>query len=271
MHLKFNNKHLVNIFKVLIVIAAWTYIVYKLVKSGDLNSFPAYFKNISATRIIILLTILLLMPLNWLIEAIKWRKLICHLQELNVKTCFKAVWTGVTVGTITPNRIGEFGGRILFLDKDKRITAAGFTLYGDLSQFIITFVFGILSFILLINLYVIDSNIKSMESIMLIMGVLAIIISSFIYFRIEKIISFCLKFPFLNKITKNLISLKEISKKLKTYTLILSFLRYLIFTSQFYLSLVFFGIDISYLQAFIAIASIYFAATTIPNIPFAEL
>ena len=55
------------------------------------------------------------MCLNWSIEAIKWRLLIKKMQPITFIEALKGVLSGVAVGTFTPNRIGEFGGRILYL------------------------------------------------------------------------------------------------------------------------------------------------------------
>ena len=59
--------------------------------------------------------------------------------------------TGVTVGTITPNRVGEFAGRILFVEKENRTKASYLTIFGDTAQFCSTLIFGIIGLLLIGN------------------------------------------------------------------------------------------------------------------------
>ena len=53
-----------------------------------------------------------MMFLNWLVEALKWRYMISKIENISIMTAYRAVLTGITVSTFTPNRIGEYGGRV---------------------------------------------------------------------------------------------------------------------------------------------------------------
>lgn len=257
--------------KIIIVLAAWIYVGYKISKIENINNLGSYFIDLSLSQNIYFILIIALMPINWLLEAIKWRNLLKPIEKLRVFKSLMAVWTGVTIGSLTPNRIGEFGGRILFLKKENRLTASGLTLYGDLSQFIITFCIGLSSFLIMINFYFTSYDIKSIETVVIGISLFAIIVSTLIYFRINKILSYLAKFKIFKKISNKFSDFEYVNSKTKLITLIYSTLRYLVFTTQFYLSLKFFEIDISIIEAFISIASVYLAATVIPNIPFIEI
>ncbi len=268
---KRSYKYLNTLIKIIVVLLAWIYVVYKIRQIENMHTIKDFFVCMNIKQITYFTLILVLMPVNWLIETIKWRNLINTIENISIPKAFKAIWAGVAVGSLTPNRIGEFGGRILFLQKKNRHTASGLTLYGDLSQFIITFVIGLSSFSILIKYYLHNPDLIRIKLGVIIISILALIISSIIYFKINKILKYLGKFSLFNKIKNKFVQTKEISQKLKTETLLLSTIRYLIFTSQFYLALKFFNIEINVLDAFISISSMYLATSVIPNIPFAEI
>ncbi len=79
---------------------------------------------------------------NWGIEARKWQLLIRHLQHVSYFVAFKSVLSGVTLSLNLPNRIGEYGGRILYIEQGNRIKAISLSIAGSMSQLIITLLMG---------------------------------------------------------------------------------------------------------------------------------
>ncbi|MFH2144334.1 MAG: lysylphosphatidylglycerol synthase domain-containing protein [Bacteroidota bacterium] len=136
--------------KILIVILAFWYIVYKLLKFNwsDQSYSELFSGNIYSYWILII--VILLMFINWGTESFKWKYLISHHQKINFFQSFKAVVGGITFSLITPNRIGEPIGRILFLKKEIRAKAAVSTIVGSISQFTVTIVPGALATAILI-------------------------------------------------------------------------------------------------------------------------
>src|SRR5262249_6990083 len=55
-----------------------------------------------------------MMLLNWGLEACKWRLLLWPLEKISFGRSFKAILAGVALALNTPNRIGEYGGRVLY-------------------------------------------------------------------------------------------------------------------------------------------------------------
>jgi hypothetical protein len=86
--------------------------------------------------------VVFLMILNWGIESKKWQLLVNHVQRFDFTRAFKSVLAGCGVTMLTPNRIGEFGGRILFVAEEHRIKAISLSLVGSLSQLLVTLVMG---------------------------------------------------------------------------------------------------------------------------------
>ena len=94
--------------------------------------------------------VVLLAFCNWGIEAVKWQTLMQNLQKLRFFTAFKAVLSGVTFSLNTPNRIGEYGGRILYVEDGKRIKAISLCIAGSMSQLVITLFMGSIGLLYLI-------------------------------------------------------------------------------------------------------------------------
>lgn len=91
-----------------------------------------------------LLLVMLLMGVNWAIEARKWQILVRPFESLSFRKAFYSILAGVSISIITPNRIGEYGGRILYLKNKNRLRGVSVTGVGSLSQFTTTMLFGLL-------------------------------------------------------------------------------------------------------------------------------
>ena len=63
----------------------------------------------------------------------------------------KAVFLGITVSIFTPNRIGEFGGRIFCLKSADRIKGVIITILGNVAQLLVTIIFGSIAFLFYIK------------------------------------------------------------------------------------------------------------------------
>lgn len=77
---------------------------------------------------------LALMPVNWWAEVCKWRSLIVRTEPMSFSRAWQAVLAGVAVSLFTPNRVGEYGGRVLFVQPENRWFAAGATVLGNFAQ-----------------------------------------------------------------------------------------------------------------------------------------
>ncbi|MEJ7737660.1 MAG: lysylphosphatidylglycerol synthase domain-containing protein [Chitinophagaceae bacterium] len=86
--------------------------------------------------------VFLLMFLNWGVEARKWQVLLQPVERMSIWKAFKATLAGVAFSINTPNRIGEYGGRILYVKEGNRIKAVSLTIVGSISQLIITIILG---------------------------------------------------------------------------------------------------------------------------------
>ena len=85
---------------------------------------------------------LALVPLNWGLEAWKWYRLARHLEPVTFGRSLRAVLVGLTLGFATPNRVGDYAGRILEL-KSRRVSALGAVFLGRYCQLVATVLAGV--------------------------------------------------------------------------------------------------------------------------------
>ena len=64
------------------------------------------------------------------------------IQQIYFFTAYKSVLSGVTLSLNTPNRMGEYGGRILYVKEGSRLKAISLSIAGSISQLIVTLVMG---------------------------------------------------------------------------------------------------------------------------------
>lgn len=80
-----------------------------------------------------LTAIITLMPVNWLLEARKWQQLLGGMGvSLRGMPLFKSVMAGISFSVVTPNRMGEYVGRVWVLPAGQRWSAGLSTLMGSL-------------------------------------------------------------------------------------------------------------------------------------------
>jgi hypothetical protein len=126
----------------IIAIAYW--FIYKSVTNkNELNQFKELLSRVSKSKVILTMTaVCLLMLLNWVLEAFKWKYLTRKLQRMTTWRSIEAVFCGLTWAIFTPNRLGEYGGRVLFLPPAKRGYGVFTMAVGSFGQNVVTNVVG---------------------------------------------------------------------------------------------------------------------------------
>lgn len=209
---------------------------------------------------------------NWSIETVKWRYLILKIENISFFQAFKAVVSGVTVSVFTPNRIGEYAGRVIYIKTADRIEATLITVISSLGQLIITLLVGALAFLFYVKQY----HVGSMNDWTFYVGLqlyivfFVLVILTFINTPVLTIVLSRVKFLW-SRFKKYIQVFSYYKQRDLIWVLTLSFGRFLIFSLQYYLLLNYFGVDISVLQAGILIPVYLITLTAIPTITLAEL
>ena len=94
-----------------------------------------------------LYVILLLAFLNWSLEAIKWKYLIREIEKVSFLKALRAFFNGITLSFFTPNRAGEFAGRIIYLQPENRVKGALLSIIGSSAQLLVTVQTGFIALI----------------------------------------------------------------------------------------------------------------------------
>jgi len=89
---------------------------------------------------------LILVPINWLFEVLKWKLLIDKIQNMPLVKAIKSINFGISLALITPNNIGDFGGRLLYIEKEKRWQAIFLDSFLSLTQLFVTISVGLYAF-----------------------------------------------------------------------------------------------------------------------------
>ncbi len=96
-----------------------------------------------------ILIVFIMMFLNWFLESLKWRFMISKIEAISLFQSFRAVFSGITVSAFTPNRVGEYAGRVFCLEKADRMQAVLITVIGSMAQLLTTIFFGLLGILFL--------------------------------------------------------------------------------------------------------------------------
>jgi Lysylphosphatidylglycerol synthase TM region len=220
--------------------------------------------------------VLFLMLVNWGIESLKWQLLINHVQRFSFGRAFKSVLSGCSVTMLTPNRIGEYGGRILYVAEENRIKAISLSLVGSISQLLVTMVMGCFG---LLYLRYLSHNISNALTVLpefwgdvliyLSIGITFLLL--LFYLRLGWLVRTMERLPSLQKAVNHIRVLDEFDNKHLVQILFLSFIRYLVFVLQYVLMLQIMQIEIPVVLCFWLMTVFYLVMAVAPSFGFIEL
>ena len=252
--------------KLLIVICALWFLYLEIFENEDVDDILTYYKQISTNIFsnIGLLVVLVLMPLNWFLETKKWQFLINKIEKISTLNSIKAVFSGITISAIMPNRTGEFLGRIAYIKSADRVKGTLITIIGSLSQLTSTILIGAIALIaLLFQKHFELQFIVQISLCIVLLGI--IIITPILYFNTSILFSIAKNIKALHRFMKYALVFKSYSYTELLKTLYYSLSRYLVFTTQFIILLYVFKVEISLLNSILAIAASFFVIATIPT------
>jgi hypothetical protein len=133
--------------KATILSLACYFIIHQYVNKGDnLKQFELLISRIPTMHVIIIMSlVVILMVANWTLEALKWKYLTRNLANITLWQAIEGVFCGLTWAVITPNRFGEYGGRVMYLPPRRRIHGVFAMAVGAFGQNVITNVLGFIS------------------------------------------------------------------------------------------------------------------------------
>lgn len=209
----------------------------------------------------------LLVLVNWGIESYKWKHIIQPLENISILQAIKGVLAGVATGFFTPNRIGEFGGRILYLNHADKISSSISTIAGSFAQLIATVMFGCLAMVAYnIDLHLTNYYITALLFFVAVILIACLLLLYYNFSKLADLFSLRLYLPrFYDKFAHLKMQILYTSVKLCGYPYS-DILRSV--CSIFYSC--FFQVNISFEHALVCVSLIYLLHTAIPTIAIIE-
>ena len=252
----------------ILILGLTVFYLYKAL-TGNENSYNNWLSLLQQqdrpeTWILISFSVILVL-FNWGLEAWKWKQLASKIFQISFWKAFRSVMVGLTLGFITPNRVGDYAGRILDLNSPKRLEALGAVFLGRFAQLIITVITGFLGCYYITWSFYLSGFFWAKIGIGML--VLTVIISALLfYYNSRLIISLILLIKPLRKFLVYIRILARYSKKELGIILLLAGLRYMVFCLQFGLLLTAFGVKLSFIQYLAGISGTFLLKSIVPSL-----
>lgn len=205
-----------------------------------------------------------LVPVNWGLEARKWQLLARKVERVSFGPAYRAVVIGLCLGFVTPNRVGDYAGRILALRTSRRAEAVGAVFLGRISQMLITLAAGSLSLFFMANHmqegylpvgWTGAGLLTAFAALLLFLGIL--------YSRV--LLRLFHPTGFLRPLSRYLDIIATYSRPELGQVLGISALRYAVFSLQFGLLLLGFGLELPLAAGVAGIAGTYLLKSVLPS------
>ena len=226
------------------------------------------------TRVLNFILVFVLMFVNWSLEALKWKISVQGVQPVSFFKSLKAIFSGVSFSVTTPNRTGEYLGRVLYMDDGNRLRVISLTILGSISQLLVTIFFGMLGLLILrhdIDKMSLSGWMEWLKDLGIIGAFFAFIVLTVFYFRIGWLVKWIDKIPAIKKYIWLINELEKTDTTLLMRLLSISLLRYLVFATQYFLLFRFFGVEVNWWQGFWATAIVFFVMAITPTIELFEV
>ena len=263
----FSNKFVKKLIVILVLILSWCFLGYKLATFEHYGELTTQWKNMPLAQFWWLAAALGLLPLNWLLEAIKWRMLVKNIQPVSFKTSTKAVLAGVSTGFFTPNRVGEVVGRMAFMNAGNRKPAFTLSILNSLTQNLVIIVCGVPSAILFFIVTQKSIDTETARYLLLAIGAMfTLALLSFGLPRLSRFITTKMSDQ-ISVFVSSLVDYRFVDLLRITFV---SLMRYIVFCIQLFLMLRFFDVRPEFWQALIGISASYLFITFTPSVAFSE-
>lgn len=221
--------------KAAILVLAFAFIYHQFLnKNQNLHQFQVLIGRISSSQVAFTLSfVVALMGLNWLLESLKWQYLSRRLARISVWEAIEAVFCGLTWAIFTPNRVGEYGGRVMFLPHRKRIHGVFAMAVGSFAQNVITNLTGLIATVWFLYYFSVVNNWVLLGIAVLSFFFLLLLLV--FYFNIKWLVGLLNRVKFLRKYHRFFDIMGRYNFNELTVVIGYSLARFFVFTFQYYL------------------------------------
>jgi uncharacterized membrane protein YbhN (UPF0104 family) len=235
------------------------------------TSLNSLYLEADVTKISRLVAVMLLMFVNWGLEGVKWRLVMRGRHRISFKKSMKAVFAGNALAFFTPNRVGEYFGRMLFLKKDQRIPSLPSTLLCSYSQLMVTLSMGLVGLTVISGAFIYrfsEPRLAALIGAFKILIIILLVLLTILYFHLREASVWLQNKRILSGWLTRIRVLEDVNATVQIYLLSLSIARYLVFAVQYYLVFRVFGVDVHWWQAFWAVSVVFLVIAVLPSMGF---
>lgn len=256
--------------KVSVIVMAFLFIFKKLSDNQNISNFKSLMSSISLIgAILVMFSVFSLMLLNWFLESLKWKFLVRDIEKISTWKSVESVFCGLTWAVFTPNRIGEYGGRVFFLSPRKRIMGIVAMSVGSIGQLVVTNVLGSLA---LLWFFITFTELNAI--LIFALSILIILFCAFMllfYFNIQWLYALLMKINFLKRFKRFFIIFSKYKQADIVRILMYSSSRYLIFTIQYFLVIHLLVPDIQLFEMMMILFIFYFIQSALPSLDLLDI
>jgi hypothetical protein len=210
----------------------------------------------------------LLMPLNWLLEIAKWRMLLHTSWKIGWSAATRFVLAGISVSLATPNRVGEYGGRLLLAPSEQAANIVFSSIVGSFCQWVAFIVCGWPALIYWWgNLMKWSAVLKLLLALsvplVLLLGLWIMPLIS----RNTNVLQWLHQLKWWRWLRRKAILLRQLKAKVFWQASLLALLRFWVYTYQYLLLLWFFNVNLDFWTGVSGVFGIYLIQAGIPLPP----
>lgn len=218
----------------------------------------------SELRVLFIL-VALLIPVNWGIEAMKWQLLGSKIEPISYLRAYRSVMVGLTLGFITPNKLGDYAGRVLELHSDQRLQGIGAVFMGRFCQLVATVLAGSVGFLYFIFTFYWQSYPGVSMSVVVLLVILCIGLL-LLLFHARAMVALVASIKPLRKLVPYIAVIRNYTSREVSRLLLLSLVRYGVFMAQFILLLVMFEVKLNLWQYISGVSGTFFLKSVVPSV-----
>jgi hypothetical protein len=207
-----------------------------------------------------------LMFLNISLECYKWYLLTRPVEPQRISQIISSCLAGIAFSIITPNRVGDYPGRILYLGRKNAFRYINVSVLGVMSQLSAISLWGLAGLI-----YYNITFPGNLPKVALAVCIAANIFIAIVYWKFENWLPSFTRFPFLKRFATYGRLLNRMTTARQIRVLSISIIKCSVFTAQYLFLLRWMNVDVPLAEGFLIAALFFWTMASIPSIALTEV
>ncbi len=214
---------------------------------------------------------ILLMFVNWGLESYKWKIALRPIQPVSFIHAYKAILAGTCIASFTPNRVGEYMGRMLLLKEGNKLPSVAPTILCSMSQMLVTLIAGVAGLIFHSGLSVTHKTVflgftSAIYKPAVFLTAGSAVLLGLVYFRFDPMVQKLNRW--LKKNERKITIPQDYRFSSLALIFLLSVIRYAVFILQYALLFSLFGIPLIGKQVFTGVSVMFVLMAIVPTLTF---